>query len=146
MTISPKQKNYHFNYSILINNSPSKIWNLLTDVDRWKEWDTELLDSKLKEPFELNATGLLIPKKGPRLTFFISELIPNTSYTFVTKMPVGTLEIKRTLLVIGTQVQFTDDIQFKGFLKNILGTLLGRGFKSVLPEVMQNFKKLAELE
>lgn len=141
-----KQKNYHFQYSVLVNNSQQKVWDYLTDVNRWQEWDTELANAKLSEDFTLGAKGLLTPKKGPTLKFHISKLKPIESYTFVTKMPVGTLEIVRTLKKIDNQVQFTDDIRFTGFLKRLFGFMLGDGFKSVLPDVMQNFKQLAEKE
>lgn len=146
MTSSNRQTNYHFQYSILINNSQQKVWNFLTNVSRWKEWDTELVASEISENFSLGAKGILTPKKGPKLKFHISELRPNKSYTFVTKMPVGTLEIKRTLEKKDNQIKFTDDIQFTGFLKRLFGLMLGNGFKSVLPEVLKNFKELAEKE
>ena len=130
----------------MINNSQQKVWAFLTDVNRWKEWDTELNESNLFDKFKLNGKGILTPKKGPKLKFQITEFIPNKSYTFVTKMPVGTLVIKRTLKQVGEQIEFTDDIKFTGFLKRLFGLLLGGGFKSVLPEVMNNFKELAEQE
>ncbi|MEM8507763.1 MAG: SRPBCC family protein [Bacteroidota bacterium] len=138
--------NYHFQYAVLVNTTQEKAWDLLTDVSRWKEWDTELVDAELSGDFALGAKGVLRPKKGPRLRFHISELTATTSYTFVTKMPVGTLEIKRTLKNIENQVEFTDDIKFTGFLKQFFGRILGSGFKTVLPEVMNNFKKIAEKE
>ncbi|GAA3521476.1 hypothetical protein GCM10022393_39840 [Aquimarina addita] len=146
MTSSKKQTNYHFQYSILINNSQQKVWEFLTNVNRWKEWDTELADSHLLRKFSLNAKGILKPKKGPTLKFYISELIVNKSYTFVTKMPIGTLEIKRILINKGNQIEFTDDVKFTGFLKRVFGCILGSGFRAVLPEVMKNFKMLAEQE
>lgn len=146
MASSKKQTNYHFQYSILVNNTQKKVWNFLTNVNRWKEWDTELKSSTLSENFGLGAKGVLIPKKGPKLKFYISNIVPNQSYTFVTKMPVGTLEIKRTLKNKGNQIEFTDDIKFTGFLKKLFGLTLGGGFKSVLPDVMNNFKELAEQE
>ncbi len=146
MALSNKQTNYHFQYSISVNNTQEKVWNFLTNVDRWKEWDTELKSSTLSENFGLGAKGVLTPKKGPKLKFHISKIIPNKSYTFVTKMPVGTIEIKRTLANKGNQIEFTDDIKFTGLLKRLFGLMLGGGFKSVLPDVMQNFKELAEQE
>ncbi|GMN10882.1 hypothetical protein MTsPCn9_28060 [Croceitalea sp. MTPC9] len=146
MTLSNKQTNYHFQYSILVNNSQEKVWNFLTNVDRWKEWDTELKSSTVSGNFSLGVKGILTPKKGPKLKFHISELEPNKSYTFVTKMPVGTLEIKRTLEKKDDLIEFTDDIKFTGFLKKLFGLMLGGGFKSVLPEVMENFKEIVEKE
>lgn len=146
MNSKTKQSNYHFHYSILVNNSQEKVWDFLTQVEKWKEWDTEIIEAKIFGDFKTGSKGELIPKKGPKLKFQISEIIPNQSYTFKTKMPVGYLEIKRTLKPNGNLIEFMDDIQFTGFLKRIFGVMLGGGFKKVLPEVMENFKRLAEQE
>ncbi len=144
MAASFKESNFHFNYSITVNNSQEKVWAFLTNVERWKDWDTELTESSLLGEFKLGAKGTLKPKKGFKLQFYISELTPNTSYTFRTKMPVGYLEIKRSLQQKGDFVTFNDEIQFTGFLKKVYGFLLGKGFRAVLPAVMENFKTLVE--
>ncbi len=139
-----KQSNHHFSFTIGVNNTPNKVWQTLIDVPSWHIWDTELKAATLKGRFEVGAKGILTPKKGPKLLFYISEIIPNQSYTFKTKMPIGSLDIKRTLTVENGITYFTDDIAFKGFFKHIFGLILGNGFRKVLPEVMDNFKKLAE--
>jgi hypothetical protein len=139
-----KQRNHHFSYTIAINNTIDKVWQTLIDVQLWPKWDTELKEATLGGNFALNAKGSITPKKGPKLKFYISEIIPNKSYTFNTKMPVGELVIKRTLTVENEVVHFTDDIAFTGFLKFVFGFMLGGQFRKVLPEVMENFKKLVE--
>lgn len=55
MAASIKQTNYHFSYSISVNNSQEKVWNFLTNVDRWKDWDTELAHAKLFGDFVLGV-------------------------------------------------------------------------------------------
>ena len=138
------QSNYHFNISIAIENTLPRVWGTLIDIESWHIWDTEILSSQLNGNFEVGSKGIMIPKKGPKLSFYISEIIPHKTYTFKTKMPLGWLEIKRTITLENDKVLFTDDIQFTGILKQLYGFMLGKGFIKVLPEVMQNFKKLAE--
>lgn len=144
--LNKHQTNYHFKHSILVNNSKEKIWNYLIDVSRWKEWDSELNHAEISGSFVTGTSGILVPKKGPKLKFYLSEIIPNKSYTFVTKMPVGALVIQRILEENEQQIRFTDNIQFTGFLKRTFGILLGKGFRAVLPKVMQQFSELAEKE
>lgn len=64
-----RQPNHHFEYCIYVNNSKQKVWDYLTKVSRWKEWDTELLDTKLSERFMTGAKGILISRRGPKLDF-----------------------------------------------------------------------------
>ena len=86
----------------------------------------------------------MIPKSGPKLKFYISEIVPLQSYTFNTIMPVGELVIKRSLKVEDEVVYFTDDIAFTGFFKKVFGLMLRGQFRKVLPEVMNKFKEIAQ--
>ena len=138
------QSNYHFSFTISVNNTIEKVWEVLTDVQSWHKWDTEILEAKLDGDFIVGARGTMTPKTGPKLKFCISEIEPNQSYTFNTVMPVGELVIKRTLNTVKKDVEFTDDIKFTGFLKFVFGLMLGGQFRKVLPDVMQKFKNLAE--
>ncbi len=139
-----KQSNHHFSFTIAVNTTKAKVWHTLIDVQNWHQWDTELTEANLEGAFAEGAKGTMKPKKGPKLKFYISEFTPNQSYTVNTIMPVGVLVIKRSLLEVNNEIHFTDDISFKGFLKYIFGFMLGGQFKKVLPEVMNNFKEIAE--
>ncbi len=141
-----KQSNFHFSCSTTVHNSQEKTWTLLTDVSRWHEWDTELQSADVFSAFALNAKGVLTPKKGPQLPFCITAIDEGNTYTFKAKMPIGHLKITRALTHENGHTTFTDDIQFTGPLKRVFGSVLGRGFKKVLPEVLDNFKRLAEKE
>ncbi len=144
MNSNQTQSNHHFSFSILVDASIEKVWETLLDVENWKNWDTELKSSELNEPFSEGAKGKLVPLKGPKLDFYVYEIIPNQTYTFKTKMPLGWLEIKRTLTPISNKIEFNDDIKFTGISKYFFGLVLGGGFRKVLPRVMENFKKIAE--
>ena len=139
-----KQSNQHFSFSISVNNTIDKVWQTLIDVDNWHKWDTEIIAAKLEGEFKVGTKGIMKPKTGPTLKFYISEINPNQSYTFNTVMPVGELVIKRSLQVENGQIQFTDDIAFTGFFKLLFGIMLGGKFRKVLPSVMNKFKELAE--
>ncbi|TAF75018.1 MAG: polyketide cyclase [Bacteroidetes bacterium] len=139
-----KQSNHHFSFTITVNTTKANVWQTLIDVQNWNQWDTELLEANLEGDFEVGAKGTMKPKTSPKLKFYISELITNQSYTINTIMPVGELVIKRSLIETNNEVHFTDDIAFTGFLKYIFGFMLGGQFRKVLPEVMNNFKRIAE--
>jgi hypothetical protein len=139
-----KQSNHHFSFTISVNNTIDKVWQTLIDVQNWHKWDTEIIDAKLDGEFAVGTKGIMKPKTGPKLKFYISEIIPNQSYTFNTIMPVGELVIKRSLKSESEQIYFTDDIAFTGFLKLVFGIMLGGQFRKVLPDVMNKFKQLAE--
>lgn len=139
-----KQSNHHFSFTIPVDAAKTNVWQTLIDVHNWHRWDTELIEANLEGSFEKGAKGTMKPKTGPKLKFYISEIVPNQSYTINTIMPVGELVIKRSLTEKDNQIHFTDDISFTGFFKYIFGFMLGGQFRKVLPEVMNNFKRIAE--
>ncbi|HET8861212.1 SRPBCC family protein [Marivirga sp.] len=144
MKATAQQSNYHFSHTDSTKASSDKIWEVWTDVPNWKEWDKGLKEAMLEGDFVVGSKGKLIPDKGPKSKFVITELIPNKSYTFETKIPFGQLIIKRTLDQKDGLTYFTHDVEFTGILKKFLGKKLGKNYREMLPSVMNDIKLIAE--
>lgn len=142
--VQAQQSNYHFSHTDSTTASNDKIWGIWTDVPQWKRWDKGLKDAFLESEFKPGAAGIVIPDKGPKSKFIISEWVPNKSYTFKTKIPFGWLIIKRTLEDKEGKTYFTHDVEFTGILKKTFGESLGVKFRAMLPEVLAEIKKIAE--
>lgn len=139
-----QQSNIHFSHTDSTTAGSEKIWQLWTDVPNWKQWDKGLKDAIFKGDFVAGAKGKLIPDKGPRTKFIITEVIRNQSYTFKTRIPFGWLVIRRTMEVKMGRTYFTHDVEFTGLLKKILANKLGKRYREMLPEVMTSLKQIAE--
>ncbi len=144
MTARAQFTNYHFCHTDSTGASSDKIWELWTDVPNWKLWDKGLKSASLEGDFVVGAKGVLLPDKGPKSTFVVTELLPNQSYTFQTKIPLGWLIIQRTLEQKQGRTYFTHEVEFTGPFKKILGKRLGKRYRSMLPEVMGEIKRIAE--
>ena len=142
--MNPQQTNYHFSHTDSTIATSDKIWKVWTDVPNWKQWDKGLKEAMLEGEFIVGTKGKLIPDKGPKSKFIISELEPIKSYTFKTKIPFGWLIIKRTLEVKEGKTFFTHDVAFTGILKKILGNKLGKNYRAMLPSVLAEIKQIAE--
>jgi hypothetical protein len=144
MQTQAQQTNYHFSHTDSTTASSDKIWQVWTDVPNWKQWDKGLKEAVLEGAFIVGAKGKLISDQGRKSKFVISELVPNESYTFKTKIPFGWLIIKRTLVGKEGKTFFTHDVEFTGFLKKILGNKLGKNYRAMLPSVLSEIKLIAE--
>ncbi len=133
-----------FSHTVKTSASPAQIWAIWIDVERWSEWDTELLDSHLESFFQLRAIGKLTPKKGQVSTFRISQFSEGKSYTFTVKLPLCRLNVYRHLQSRSDWTEFTHEVSFQGLLAFVFGLLLGRKFQAALPGVMENVKQIAE--
>jgi len=134
-----------FDHTVLTTAPPEKIWCAWTDVERWPEWDSELVSATLDGSFALGTKGRVKPKRGPAARFSISELIPGKSYTFTTRLPLCEVKVSRRLTRNdGGGAFFTHVVSFVGPLSLVFGNLLGRRYRQVLPVVMENLRKTAE--
>lgn len=132
-----------FSHTVKTTASADAIWAIWTDVSRWAEWDTELDSARLEGGFYLGATGQLTPKKGPKSNFVISQLADGDSYTFTTQLPFCKLHVVRFLCRHDSGTSFTHEVSFEGLLSVVFEKLLGKRFQLVLPDVMQNIKRMA---
>ena len=143
-TATAQPTGYRFSHTDSTSASPDRIWDIWTDVPNWKQWDTGLKEARLEGDFATGAKGTLIPDRGPKSRFVISELVPGQSYTFRTRIPFGWLVVKRTLKTAPDRTYFTHDVEFTGLLKRVLGQRLGRRYRVMLPTVLQTIKQIAE--
>ena len=144
MTAHAQQSNYHFSHTDSTTAATDKIWKVWTDVPNWKQWDKGLKEAFIEGDFIVGTKGKLIPDKGPKSKFVISEVVPDKSYTFKTRIPFGWLIIKRTLESKHGKTYFTHDVQFTGLFKKFFGNKLGKNYRALLPEVLTEIKLIAE--
>jgi hypothetical protein len=144
MTANAQQTDFHFSHTDSTSATSDKVWQVWTDVPNWKQWDKGLKEAILEGEFIVGTRGKLIPDKGPRSKFIITELEPHKSYTFKTKIPFGWLIIKRVLEVKDGKTFFTHDVEFTGLIKKFLGNRLGKNYRAMLPSVLAEIKLIAE--
>ena len=141
---SGEPSNKHFWHTLETSASPETIWKIWADVPNWQIWDTEIEKAELKGDFAKGTKGILFPKKGRKAKFKIVAIEEGKSYTFKTNLPLGGLFVKRTLEVRNGKTFFTHEVWFQGLTKGVFSKMLGKEFRKVLPEVMQNIQKIAE--
>jgi Polyketide cyclase / dehydrase and lipid transport len=138
-----KSSNQAFSYEVETAAPASQIWALWMDVSRWEEWDLGLSAAELNGPMALGTIGTIIDLGGRRSKFRISEMSEGQSYTFVTKLPFGYLNVKR-LIVRTDPCTFRHDVSFTGPGGWLLSHLLGPTFRKQLPPTMDKLAALAE--
>jgi len=147
MTLQAQQtlpSNKHFWYTLETSASPEKIWAIWTDVPNWKEWDTGLKNATINSDFELGAKGVITSLENRKSKFKIVDYQEGVSYTLKTKLPLGSLYVKRYLATKNGKTTFTHEVWFKGLTKGIFAKAFGGKFRAMLPDVLENVKAIAE--
>ncbi|RNC87858.1 MAG: polyketide cyclase [Winogradskyella sp.] len=136
--------NKHFWLSMETSASPEAIWNIWTDVPNWKAWDTGLKNASIKDDFHLGAKGIIISLEGRKSKFKVVEYDEGQSYTYKTKLPLGSLYVKRYLSSKNGKTIFTHEVWFKGLTGGIFAKAFGDKFRNMLPDVLGKIKEIAE--
>lgn len=79
-----------------IHASPEKIWAILTDIDKWPEWDPscERIEGTLALGQKVKAFSKLSPGRG--FAVKVSEFTPPLKMTWTGGIPLGLLRGERT--------------------------------------------------
>lgn len=136
--------NKHFWYSLETSVSPEVIWAIWTDVPNWKDWDTGLKDASIEDDFKLNSKGVITSLEDRKSKFKVVEYTAGQSYTYKTKLPLGSLYVKRYLTVKENKTIFTHEVWFKGLTGGIFARVFGKKFRTMLPDVLAQIKEIAE--
>jgi len=136
--------NKHFWYSMKTSASPEKIWTIWTDVQNWKNWDIGLKDTFTENTFLLGSKGIITSLEGRKSKFKVVEFNEGISYTYKTRLPLGSLYVRRYLTLENNETIYTHEVWFKGITKGIFAKTFGGKFRKMLPEVLQNIKQIAE--
>jgi hypothetical protein len=140
----PKSSNQRFSHEIETRAKAADISALWMDVANWNSWDLGLTSSKIDEPMALGATGWLTDNNGRRSRFSVIELHAPQSYTFATKLPFGSLVVRRSILQ-DKPCRFRHDVHFEGIGGFLLSHVLAPSFRKQLPPTMAKLSELAEL-
>lgn len=137
-----------FKYSVATSAPRHTIWQLWSDVENWKMFDTRLEYSFLYNgtEFEMGAIGYIKSKGAPKTRFELTEVIPGERFTETLILPLyQSLELKRYFETTDSGgTIFTHEVRFKGSLRWFYYLVLNKAFKKDLPLVMNAMKALAE--
>ncbi len=107
---------------------PSTVWRILADVEHWPDWTPTVVEIK-----PLSSSGLMVgaryrvvqPKLRPAV-YEVTECVPNKAFTWVQKLPGGTIVADHRLSPRGDATQVELSFTSKGLLANLICKMLSR--------------------
>ena len=124
--------------------TPDAVWELWTDVERWKEWDRHVLWSRLDGPFAPGSKGEIKPAAGPKASFVLTEVVPERRFTDCLRLPFATLEYQHELTPVAEGWRITHRVQINGPLAFLFNRIIGRTIAAELPTAVRNLARLAD--
>lgn len=121
-----------------ISASPETIWSILTDVQRYPEWDpgTERVEGQVAPGEKIEVYARINPDRTFPVT--VTEFEPGRRMTWTSGMPLGLFKGERTFTLTprGERTDFSMQEVFTGLLLPIIGR--------TIPDLSATFEQFAD--
>lgn len=141
-----KKTEKSFSNEIETSVSVTEAWQLVTDVSKWKTWDSHIIDARQKGEFTRKTKGTLVTSYATVEQFAVVEFIENESYTIRHKISSGVLFLKRSVLAADLGSKIKTEVWFTGLSVKNFEKYMGGNYENALANELVNVKQLLEKE
>lgn len=113
-----------------VHAPPARVWDVLTDVERWPEWaETVTSVTRLDDgPLTLSSRARIEQPKLPPTEYVVTEFLPGESFTWVATSPGVRTSARHEVVPLpggGTRVRL--EVEQAGPLGKVMGRLFFKG-------------------
>ncbi|MDH5545479.1 MAG: SRPBCC domain-containing protein [Gammaproteobacteria bacterium] len=135
-----------FNTTIVINAPTEKVWEILTNISDWHQWNTtiENVAGSVSPGSKVTVRAKAMPDRAFPLT--VSDFTPNKSMVWSGGMPLGLFTGKRTYTITSAENNATIFSMSENF-SGLLAPLITRSIPDLQPsfdEFSKCLKQCAE--
>jgi uncharacterized membrane protein len=115
-----------YSISVDIDAPPSRVYDVMIDVERWHEWTESITSIKRLEPGEFRV-GSRARVKQPKLapaTWTVTQLIPGKGFVWTSSAPGLLVTGSHMAVAKGRGSQATLELHYEGIAGGLLGRLL----------------------
>jgi uncharacterized protein YndB with AHSA1/START domain len=116
-----------FDITVDINAPPDRVWEVMTDVDRWHEWTDSISSIKRLNggPFAVGTLVLIKQPKFPPALWRITGIVPNKNFTWTSTGPGMRVIASHSLERVMNATRVTLTIDYQGLLGGAFAKMTG---------------------
>ena len=131
-------------FSMECKASEAKIWQILTDVENWKDWIGGISSSTIDGSFENGALITVKNIKAPQATNTLKDVVVNKAFTLQSKLPLCTMDGMHEIVKENDVLKIRLGITMYGALSFIFRSIFGKKLTNSLPIATKKLVELAE--
>ena len=111
-----------------------QVWQVLTDINQWHTWQSDIEYAQLEGEFKVGNTFLLKPKSGPRVNIEIIKVELNKQFTDLTRFPGAKMYGSHEFISVGDTLEIKTMIGIEGPLAFLWKKLVAEGVANKMME------------
>lgn len=126
--------------------SAETVWQVLTDLDRWKDWTPTILEIVPLGERSLEA-GARYRVTQPGLkpaVYEVSASVPNENFTWMQKIPGGSLIASHVIRATGESTEVELAFYSEGWAATVVATFLSRKIREFVATEARGLKAQCE--
>jgi hypothetical protein len=114
--------------------SQDQIWRLMTDINRWKDWDDTLEKSEIQGEFKEGNYFMIRPKGGPNVKIQLVEVKAKSYFKDFTKFPLAKMYGEHFYDVTPEGLKITITMSISGILGFLWNQIVMKDIVTHLPD------------
>lgn len=138
---------WRFEHVALVPASKQVVWQWWTDVERWPQWDTDLIESAISGEVAVGTKGRMKVADDALISFTISEVVPEER--FVIKVALFGAALSYTHSMVGEEdgtLKIVHGAEISGILGFVWRLLLKAKIQKTLTLALDEFARQVAVE
>jgi len=131
-------------FSMEVKASETKIWQIFTDVENWKEWIDDIESSTIDGNFEDNMLVTIINTNKRKHSSPLKDVVVNKSFILQVKMPLSKVDFIHEIVKENDVLKVRFAVEVFGTLAFFIKTIFRKSVAKSLPRVAKKLVELAE--
>jgi hypothetical protein len=114
--------NRQFSTSIDINAPADRVYEVIADVERWREWTASVTSIKRLDsgPFVVGSRAVIRQPKFPPALWTVTAIDGKRSFTWTNRAPGITVTAHHSITGLGNATTATLSVRYEGLLGGLL--------------------------
>ena len=136
-----------FSISIDINAPADRVYEVLSDTERWQEWTPSVTSIKRLDsgPFVVGSRALIRQPRFPPALWTVTAIDGKRSFTWTDRAPGITVTAHHSIDTVGRVSRATLSLRYEGLLGGLLARMTRRITNRYLRMEANGLKKRSEL-
>jgi uncharacterized membrane protein len=114
-----------FSKTFLIEAAPSRVWQVMSDLQRWPEWTASVSSVEMKSsgPIGVGTSVVVRQPKLPAATWTITAFEPSAGFTWISRAPGVVVSARHVIEEVLGGTKVTLSICYAGLFGALLATM-----------------------